>query len=233
MLDKIKDQLKIYRTSGEKYKRFGPTGDGGYVMVDDITENDFVISCGIGDDKIWDSRNIEWEKDILSFCNYMHMYECADIKNTLPKSELFKGFVGKDFYLDSMLANTKWEKDFITKIDIEGGEWPLFAQAKTKEIGKFRQIVIEFHDFAERIRSDSIATLKTLIKLNRTHKIAYINENLYGSYEHINNFMVPNIIEVLFLRKSSYGFVNVDYPESLLNSSNTKLNNITPFYRYG
>jgi len=232
-LNLIKKELKVYRTFGEKYKRFGSENDGGYVMVDDISNEDFVISCGIGDDVTWSSENIEFEREILDVCKEIHMYECAiDGVANLPKNtKFFRGYVGEEILLEDMFKKSEKQKDYILKIDIEGAEWDFFDKAKSNHIKKFRQMSVEFHDIPDMIKNDFKKIYSVLGKINKTHRLMFINTNNWGEVEVIDKKLIPSVIEVLFLRKNDYNFIDFDLPESLLSPCCKERDDLELFFR--
>jgi len=232
-IEKIKNQLKIYRTFNENYKRFGSDNDGGYVMIDDINKEDFVISCGIGDDVAWSSNDIEFERQMFQICKEIHMYDCAiDKIDNLPiNAKFFKGYVGEEILLEDMFKKSEKQKDYILKIDIEGGEWNFFYKAKSSDIKNFRQMSIEFHDFEHMIIHNFEKTYCVLKKINKTHNLMLINANNWSDVKIIDNKLVPSVIEVLFLRKNSYDFVNIDYPEKFLSPCSKERDDLELFFR--
>lgn len=232
-LKKIKEQLRVHYTQGAKYKRFGSDNDGGYVMVDDISNKDFIISCGIGDDVIWSSQHISWEKDMFDICKEIHLYECAidGIDNMPSHAKFFKCFVGKEIFLKDMIDNAGKHDDYILKVDIEGGEWDLFYNSTSLEINNFRQIVLELHNIPYMIKNNFKKIYSVLSKINKTHRLMFINTNNWGSTEIIDNKLVPTVVEVLFLRKDSYNFVDIDYPNELLRPCSEERDDLELFFR--
>lgn len=232
-VQEIGQLLAIHRTSGVDYVRIGQEFDGGYVLANDISQDDFLISAGIGDDDIWLLSEAAFEKDMSPLCKGMDLYECAvDSMPGLPKNARFyRGFVGSDFLLQDMIERTGHDGDFILKVDIEGGEWGLFSKASTDEIAKFRQIVVEFHNIPDHIRDNFEMIYSVFSKLFKTHRIVLISPNNYGEAEQYGSDLVPQYIEVLLLRRDSYNFPKIDFPESLLTRCSEQLPHLEMFYR--
>lgn len=217
-VDELKQEFKIYRTSNEPYKRFGNVNDGGYVMVDDLNSQDYIISCGIGDGDIF-VADAAVEKDMSKNVAGVDMYDIFNVDMTgMPdKLKFYQREIGFEFGLSDMFALSGDHKDYVLKMDIEGAEWPFFLNAESKDIAKFRQMVIEFHDIASIILDEQKfnSMMSVFKKINKTHKLVLIHANNYAPANNIDLRRVPQVIEVLFLRKDSYNFVDVDYPESL------------------
>lgn len=229
----LKDQLKVYRTSGENYKRFGNAHDGGYVMVDDLVETDYVISCGIGDNKVF-VADAAVEKDMSKKTAGVDMYDIFNVNtNGMPdKLRFFQKELGLQFGLKDMILIAEEQKDYILKMDIEGAEWPVFFNADSKDIAKFRQMVIEIHDIGSHIlNGDAFDNMISVFeKINKTHKLVLIHANNHAPVFPINLQRIPQVVEVLFLRKDSYNFVDIDYPESLTSPCKPEAEDLSLFY---
>lgn len=232
-IDKLKKELFIYHTLGEDYRRFGSKNDGGYIMVNDISKDDVVISCGIADGNGYSIEDIHFEKEIFNISKDVYMYECCldGIENLPQNAHFFKGYVGTEMMLSDMLEKISTNDDCILKIDIEGGEWDFFYEAESDDIKRFRQIVVELHWLPEMINDNFDKILSVLDKINNTHKAVLINANNYGSMRIVDNETVPDVIEVLFLRKDSYNFIDIDYPIRLIEKCSPNSPAIEAFYR--
>lgn len=232
-IDKLKNELFIYHTVGEDYRRFGSRNDGGYIMVNDISKNDVIISCGIADGDNYRIEDIHFEKEIFDISKDVYMYECCldGIDNLPENAHFFKGYVGVEIMLSDMLDKINTDDDCILKIDIEGGEWDFFDKATSDEIKRFRQIVVELHWLPEMIDNQFEKIFSVLNKINITHKVVLINANNYGGMKISDNETVPDVIEVLFLRKDDYNFVDVDRPTALIEKCSPNSPAIEAFYR--
>jgi hypothetical protein len=228
--DQIKKIFKIHKTVGQEYFRVGSVNDGGYVLANDLTKKDFVMSCGIGDNVIWDVSDIAFEYQIVESVVGLDMYEYAlDSLSNMPKnSRFFKAEIGKDTLIKDMLSNAGNQEDYVLKMDIEGSEWDFFNDASSEDINNFRQIVVEFHWLESMVNNDSEyeKIINTFLKINKTHNLVLLNGNNYSTVFEYESLLIPNVIEVLFLRKDSYAFIKEglqetpDCPEKLITPCN-------------
>jgi hypothetical protein len=216
--DQIKEIFKVYKTSDQKYHRVGSLHDGGYVMADDFKDTDFVVSCGIGDDVGWSTAHIDFERQVVDTVAGLDMYECAiDSLNDMPKnSRFFKAEISKDVFVKDILTNAGPQEDYILKMDIEGAEWDFFLDSTSDDLAKFRQLVVEFHWLNNIVDStewyDKIVSVFS--KIGNTHNLVILHGNNHSPTFEYEDLTIPDVIEVLFLRKDSYTFVNNEDPDS-------------------
>ena len=114
------------------------------------------------------------------------------------------------------------QKDYILKMDIEGSEWDFFANAESSDIEKFRQMILEIH-WLDGLRANDERynrMVSVLSKINATHNLVLIHGNNFSPLFNYGDLVIPDVIEVLYLRKDSYNFVDddeefFDHPEYL------------------
>jgi hypothetical protein len=207
--------LEPIPTSLTLAKRFGSTNDGGYVLINDFSKKDFLLSMGVGND-------VSFEKSISEHVGEMHLYD--DSINALPENLLNSTFyrerVGDIGFvtISDAVQRAKNSNDFILKMDIEGSEWDAI-QAESSEILKlFRQIIVEFHWFGDFNDNDYLSkTLGVLNKLAQTHFIMNAHPNNNGELLYIDGVIFPQVIEVTYLRRNDYEiiFSHVSYKKDL------------------
>jgi hypothetical protein len=85
------------------------------------------------------------------------------------------------------------------KMDIEGSEYAWLAGLTDEQMGRFCQIVVEFHDI-NGAGGGGTKELFTAVweKVQRTHWVAHIHGNNYGGTGDDGR---PNVIEVTFVRQ--------------------------------
>jgi hypothetical protein len=202
----------IQKAIDVEYIRLGSKNDGGYINVNDISKNDFSISFGI-------SYNVDWEKDFIEYGKGIDCYDNSvdGLIENIHNSRFFKKTVGSEISLNDCIKNTNWTKDFILKMDIEGGEWDVFRDASVDDLKKFRQIVVEYHWLIDKINSKEYYLIKSCFdKINETHVPVWIHANNYAKHIEIDKVNIPDVVEVLYLRKSDYKFKNFNsYKEYL------------------
>ena len=214
--DTILHIFKIMIPENKVFSRMGSYNDGGYVTINDFSNNDYLISFGI-------AGNVDFENSISNIVFGMDLYDHSidSIPQYLNNYRFYKEKIGNNSqYVFDRVPN---EKDIILKIDIEGGEWPFFESLSHEDINRFRQIIMEIHWGIqnEEINSPEIR-LDILQKINKTHQLVAIHPNNWSGTCSINNVEIPQVIELTYLRKSDYIFIEGSPSENLFHPNNSK-----------
>jgi hypothetical protein len=99
------------------------------------------------------------------------------------------------------------ESNHILKIDIEGGEWPVFEQIELSVLRRFSQIVVEFHDFQNVCDKKWYRSAQTALdKLAEDFYVIHVHGANTGRLAVIANVPFPNVLEVTWLRKDLSDF---------------------------
>ncbi len=212
----LKKTLCCKKVEGKKLIRIGSgEGDGGYVMVDDFDNMMCAYSCGIGNDVSWDmdiaKRGIKVFMYDHTICrlpkvhnNFIfYNFGIGEGSNCLPLREILK----KNDNLDN--------HDLILKMDIEGAEWEVLDDISSDLLSNFKQISLELHDVCKWECREEI--LRVLQKIRVTHQAVWIHGNNAGKAEVANGVLIPNLLEVTFVKRDSYSFVDGEcvFPMSL------------------
>jgi len=201
--------------------RTGSHNDGGYLSVNDFSENDVLVSLGIGD-------NLDFEKELSCYVGKILAFDhTVDLLNTeIDNFVFFKvGVKAKSTIGFTTLTNIFEENslsgDLILKIDIEGWEWEVLESLSSLELGRFKQIIGEFHGFHE-IRNYELIE-RVLYKLTENFVVTNSHANNWGAYQIIQKVAVPDVIEISWLRKdrckliptnTSSGIQNLNSPNN-------------------
>lgn len=217
----IKKALKLRKPIGVAFNRFGSEHDGGYILVDDISDQDHLISFGV-------DKNIDFEKDMVARGCQVDAYDYSvdGFPEHLNGASFFKEKIGLaengDTSLFQCIHNvTVFTDDLILKMDIEGGELDVLASTDSEDLAKFRQITVEFHEM-NKLEDKAFYNklLKGLTNLAKTHYPVLVHPNNDMPLLVIGNSPVPTVFEVLFLRKDSYEFEPEDNPLDGLTTRN-------------
>lgn len=185
---------------GVSFKRYGKDNDGGYVMVDDLTANDFLISMGIAND-------VSFEQDLSKVIKGSHMYDfsISSLPNRVVNGLFFREKIGGDS--QHVFSKVSPGTDILLKVDIEGSEWSMFEKIPSSTLLRCRQIVMEIH---WSIINDYINVptmpVDVLEKIAETHQLVVVHPNNYGSTVSVGGVTVPQVLELTWLRKDSYAF---------------------------
>jgi hypothetical protein len=203
--------------------RLGSERDGGYVMINDFSSQDTILSFGI-------ENNIDIETELSKVVKEVHMYDGTidGLPYTLDNGVFFKEMLSEKpgtglADLKKAISRASGE-NIVIKCDIEGSEWKLFANAKIEDLRKVRQIVIEFH-WTERILSDEFygVVKNTLEKLYSTHQPVNVHENNYSRAHNFGEIILPSVLEVTYANRDYYSFSDYDSSKYYdLNKTNCK-----------
>jgi hypothetical protein len=179
-----------YNYNGLIKQRIGSDNDGGYVISKDIQNYDIILSGGAG-------NNISFEEELTQNLNiqcfiYDHTVKINNIRNKnivhIPKkldkkTKCFYNFI--DLYHNIFL-----------KLDIECGEYEILEQLNNNQIKKFKQIVIEIHDYSLKQRIELVK------RLFQFHTLIHVHANNCCGTINILNINMPKIIELTLVRTS-------------------------------
>lgn len=198
--NRIKEVMATASPVGCSFKRFGKDNDGGYILVDDLSANDFLISMGIAND-------VSFEQDLSSIVHGAHMYDFSipHLPFPVPNSEFFMEKVGSNS--EHIFSKVSPDNDIILKVDIEGAEWELFANLSRSNLLRCRQIIMEIHwSIVSPYINAPNMPVEVLEKLSDTHQLVAVHPNNYGSIVLVDGIPVPQVIELTWIRRGSYKF---------------------------
>ena len=230
-------ELKPYDLPSSKRIRFGPSQDGGYVLLDKELENiEVLYSYGVG-------TNSDFE---LMFCEkYKAIARLYDhTVDTIPVNKDFLYFkkegVGPketknlNTIENHIKENGDGKKKLILKMDVEGAEWDTLSSIPNSVLGLFEQIVVEIHnlhsfkpDYKGINLSKSKLDYKTQVikKINASFYLYHVHANNYEPLFYIKSFKVPNVMELTFVNKKY--FKSVECSKNIFPTKFDKPNNPT------
>ena len=189
-------------TPGEQFGitliRIGSVSDGGYVVHNDFSRKDILVSLGIGD-------NSDFEYELSSKVQRIKAYDHT-VEQMPRNSENIdfyksgaKAQAGGDFVtLRTIIEQIPAAYDLILKIDIEGWEWEVLDGLTNEELLRFRQIIGEFHDFHDVGKLELIERVISRLATNFT--LINSHANNWGKYDLVKAIAIPDVIEISWLR---------------------------------
>ncbi len=195
---------KLYPLSCDKELiRFGPQGDGGYLIPNDIAGIEACFSPGV-------SVVSGFEKDCADLGMKVFLAD-KSVEQPAESHHLFnftKKFIGvttnDDFMtLDNWVAQSAPESrsDLLLQIDIEGYEYEVFLSITDCIMRRFRIIVAEFHHI-DQFWSKPFFSLaeRAFEKILQTHSCVHIHPNNNLGRLKKGGLDIPRILEFTFLR---------------------------------
>jgi hypothetical protein len=215
--------LEVMSPQAEEVIRYGPAGDGGYLLVNKFKQIDKVVSLGVG-------RNIDIElyfanlgKEILLFdgtitslprSHNKFKFFNSNVYGTIPTTPNSSTFIlVNDIFSSHLQSSAKdFDKEFLKSeilffIDIEGSEYDLIMNLERSNLEVCQQITIEFHDVFKQITQNNLVILDALTKLRDTHELISVHGNNYGASFQVNGMDYPDVLETTWLRKDLTTFV--------------------------
>ena len=220
---KLLSCLEVMSPQAEEVIRYGPAGDGGYLLVNKFKQIDKVVSLGVG-------RNIDIElyfanlgKEILLFDgtimslprshNKFEFFN-SNVYGTIPTTPNSSNFIlVNDIFSSHLQSSAKdFDKEFLKSeilffIDIEGSEYDLIMNLERSNLEVCQQITIEFHDIFKQITQNNVVIFDALTKLRETHELISVHGNNYGASFQVNGMDYPDVLETTWLRKDLSTFV--------------------------
>ncbi len=212
----LKRILCCKKVKGKDFVRIGgDQGDGGYVMIDDFDDQMRAYSFGIG-------NNVTWDMDIANRDIEVFMYDhtILSLPQVHKRFHFNKTGVGNGEKCSSLRDILEKNGDvnnynLICKMDIEGVEWDILYTMKDELLNHFRQISLELHGVCNIENREKI--LAALSKINLSHQIVWVHGNNTDKAEVANGILIPNLLEVNYIRRDSYLFYNgiCEFPMAL------------------
>lgn len=216
-VESLISQLRPMHTSCE-LKRFGPRGDGGYLLPNDLEGIDSCVSPGV-------SFECGFDKEIADLGINIYM---ADASVSEPPIAHKKFRFTKKFFdtlssdetvtIDDFCNNISPGNDLILQMDIEGAEYRVLESASETLMMRFRIMVIEFHDLAQVFTKFGLREIASVFqKILRTHYVVHIHPNNTAQPVTRGSLIVPPLMEFTFYRKDRAIFErrDLEYPNPL------------------
>ncbi len=190
-------------SKGKELIRFGPKGDGGYLVPDDLAGIEACFSVGVG-------STSGFEKDCANrgmkvFLADKSVEKPAEFDEEFHFTKKYVGattnedYITIDNWVSSSLSET--QSDLLLQMDIEGYEYEVFLNMSNSLMHRFRIIVVEFHNLDKFwIQSFFKLASRAFDKLLQTHSCVHIHpNNCRGSIQR-KELDIPQVAEFTFLR---------------------------------
>ena len=206
----LRSALKLIqpKPSPAQLVRIGGSGDGGYLVPDDL---DGLVACfspGVAE-----SANFEValaDKGVRSFMADYSVHSAPVSNNLFDFEKLYLGThnePGKFIRLDEWIAGKKQDRgDLLLQMDIEGNEWPILADVSAETLSRFRIIVLELHEMDNLLTNPlGIEIFRTVFKkLNDQFSVVHLHANNCCSALNYQGIQIPRVVEVTLIRNDRY-----------------------------
>lgn len=204
LLEKIVLKFKAI-DGGISLIRMGGNYDGGYLIPDDLEGIKYSFSPGVSNIANFESDCLQ--RGIISF---LADYSVDKPPLNLPGCRFLKKFVGA-YNNDTTITLEKWiseslppdySDDLMMQMDIEGAEYETLLATPDAILEKFRIILVEFHNFNQLDNKPHYNLVNaTIEKIRERFEPVHLHANNYEKVANVNGVLMPNAIEVTFLRK--------------------------------
>jgi hypothetical protein len=223
-IDRLRQLFPLKVLNNISWKRFGSSGDGGYLLSDDISESDICISLGIGD-------NYSFDIDMAKRCSQVLMFDHTITPPTPIASNMIFEKIGiaaveaKGFTtIEKIISKLPERSDLILKIDVEGAEWKVLESLTLETLSRFRQIAAEFHNLHSIHDSNQFSQIvNSLSKISQSHLLVNFHVNNWASYQMVAGVPFPDVVEVTYVRRVSSIGVFVSHENTLNQTNNADL----------
>ena len=184
--------------------RIGGSGDGGYLVPDDLDGVSACFSPGVAD-----RANFELElaaRGIRSFLLDGSIDECP-VRHKLIEFEpkFLDGYSGPDRisindWIEAKVGAT--DDDLLLQVDIEGYEWPSLLALENRHLERFRIIVLEVHNLEMVFQSFGFRIINAVLGRLLVHfDIVHTHPNNNAGIYRFDGRAVPDVMELTFYRK--------------------------------
>ena len=201
-LEQLVQSLRPVKTNFELI-RIGGANDGGYLVPDDLKGITACFSPGV--DVTATFEKDLWDRGIGSHLADASVDGAPDGLIPLSFTKKYLGGVSSNMHmtLDRWVANnTKWDKDLLLQMDIEGSEYATIIATPALTLMRFRIIVLEVHHAHAWFSPISWDIVNTFFKkLTKSHHVVHIHPNNNCPFVSVDDFMIPDTFEITLLRK--------------------------------
>lgn len=194
------------RRCGRPLRRFGPPGDGGYLLPDDL---DGIVACF--SPGVCETSGFELDCARVGLPVYMADASVNGPAECSPLFHFTKKFLGAKNSGD-FITLQHWvtesigtqQGDLLLQMDIEGHEYDVLNSVDQDLLRRFRIVIIEFHGLRTIFNGRSQSWMQIRAAFQRlliNHVCVHAHPNNTSSFDQIDDVVIPDLMEMTFLRK--------------------------------
>lgn len=191
-------------TTEHELVRIGCSGDGGYLVPNDLDGITACFSPGV------DNR-ATFEETLIARDIPCHLADASVNFNPIKdetKSTFLKKYIGV-LNNDLFITLDKWIDtfdpsggDLLLQMDIEGAEWQALLNISEKNLARFRIIIVELHDMERLMDKHAFQVIKAVMdRLLEKFYIVHNHPNNYGGLVTAGDIEIPRVHELTLLRR--------------------------------
>lgn len=212
--------------------RFGPDGDGGYLIPDDLGGIRACFSPGVSSISGFELQCADLGIDV-----YMADASVESPAGKHPRFHFRKSFIGEQTQGEFITMND-WMQDsvgelvgdMILQMDIEGWEFKALNAISYENLNRFRIIILEVHGL-DYLLNYKIRMFRKLLK---NHTCVHIHPNNCSEPTQIGSISMPRMAEFTFLRNDRITSrkSRSDFPHPLDRDNTSNKSIVLPEYWY-
>ncbi|PTX56632.1 methyltransferase FkbM-like protein [Litoreibacter ponti] len=203
--DEVKEFLAQFEPmqTGHELVRIGPDFDGGYLVPDDIEGLTAVFSPGVSD-------TLGFDREMADRVDHVYLADASVDRPSgmMPNMSFEKKFLGTEDSGDIMTmdawvgGNSGQGDDLLLQMDIEGAEYDVLNATSDEVLGRFRVILIEYHDL-DRVfdRAQFEKMSKAIARLGETHVLCHLHTNNTALNFKLKGRDMSRYVEATYLRR--------------------------------
>jgi hypothetical protein len=182
----------------------GGSGDGGYLIPDDLAGIEYCFSPGVSTVSGFENQLAD-----LHIKSFLADYSVDGPSITRPEFTFDKNFLGssdRDEFITLNTWKTKYlngyTSDLLLQMDIEGYEYEVILSTPDNLLDQFRIVIIEFHNLDHLFDASVFDLLASCFdKLLKSFHVVHIHPNNCSGVIKNGDIEIPQIMEFTFLNK--------------------------------
>jgi hypothetical protein len=184
--------------------RAGGSGDGGYLIPDDLDGVEYCFSPGVGPSS--DFENQMADRGIRCFLADYSVESPSICRPEFTFDKKFLGVSDGDRYFTLSTWKDKYLKDYagdlLLQMDIEGAEYAVILSTPDEVLDQFRIAAIEFHDMDRLFDPLTFMIFSAIFeKLLRLFHVVHIHPGNFCGTVKKGKIEIPILMEFTFLNK--------------------------------
>lgn len=208
------------RQCGAPLIRLGGSGDGGYLLPEDLAGIEFCFSPGVN--RTADFENALADRGIRSFLADFSVDQPPLLRPEFVFDRKFIGARNNDIYMTLGAWKDKYLPGYggelLLQMDIEGGEYEVILNTPCELLRSFRIIVLELHALERLFDPFAYGIMKACFeKLLSWFYVVHAHPNNCAGVTAYNGIEIPSVIEFTFYNRDRNppGAYCADFPHAL------------------
>lgn len=199
--------------SSKNIIRLGSKNDGGYLLINKSYKNSLLITFGIGDNLDFEEDWIKNGGKVAAFDGTISNINSSNISELTNNFKWIRkniNFIGHNnsisinqAVIDAIELFNYKDNYLVLKLDIESSEWNALYEISDKNLFRFDQIIVEFHEIIKNTVVNYDRIFSVLRRLHKNFELIWSHENNYSPHFELDNTRFFDVIETTWHNKKS------------------------------